>query len=1011
MTYIKELNRILTTGEATEMSYRHALITWVESFQNTIKLINEPKKIDCGKPDIIALEESETIGHIETKDLYIELDDLQQDEQVMRYKTGLQNFILTNYLDFIWYQDGKEKKRATLAKKQKGKLTVFKNGIKPTEQLIQSFLDAKTVNVKTPEELAIKMARYCSIIRDSIRDILSIKDRESPLRHHMASFKNVLIRDLDEKRFSDMFAQTLCYGLFAAKVNAGNKPISRHEAASSIPKTNPFLQKTFYQFSGVEIDDAIIWVVEDFMSLLNRIDIEELLKDFGKEVKKEDPILHFYETFLSVYDPKERSIKGNYFTPDPVVSYIVRSVDEILKEDFRLTDGLANAEKIQTEGKETHKVQLLDPATGTGTFLYHIISHIHDTLKHQKGAWKSYVSDHLLPRVHGFEIQMAPYSIAHMKLGMLLKKTGYDFKSEERLRLFLTNTLQKGYELDHFYDFSYFLAKEANAAKEIKMKTPVMAIVGNPPYTDCSVDEAGWIDQLMRGVDSTTGESVESYFDIDEKNMKWLNKDYVKFLRFSQWKIERTGHGVVAFICNNAFLDSRTFRGMRSSLMNTFDELFFLNLNGDLRRGGNEDENVFDIIQGVTVCFLIKKKRQNRPACDVYYQDVRGGRDKKYALLESSCKKGTKWEKIEPSSPHFLFKPKNNQLEAEWNKGYPLDELMPVSNTCIASSWDGFAINHKREGVKDKINDLKALSDDELLDKYELKESKRKKIKNAKKDVSLNYQGDHQIKPILYRPFDVRYTLYTGKSNGFLERPRKEAMEEMIQGHNLAIITNKVNKNESGVSNTWGSCHITDLHLLETGNANPNIFPLYKAGGINLDERFIKKVKKIDDKLTERNIFYYLYAVLQSPSYLKRFKEELKYDYPKIPLTTNGSLFKSLSYSGRHLFECHVEKAAVAIKTTFDQEGDNRVTNVKHENETLWINEKQYIKGVTEAVWHYKVGGYFVIQKWLDERKNQSLSYDAIMHLQKMVAWIKESNKILKGIDQSIAKHGGFPLV
>ena len=407
-----------------------------------------------------------------------------------------------------------------------------------------------------------------------------------------------------------MYAQTICYGLFAARCHAKlGATFTREYAAFNMPKTNPFLGDMFVRIAGPGLDERIVWAVDGIAELLNRSDMEAILQTFGKYTGKADPVVHFYETFLAQYDPKLREVRGVYYTPEPVVSYIVRSVDQVLKRDFNLEDGLADATKIKVpsaDGKhdlDTHKVQILDPATGTGTFLYYIINQIYETFKDNKGMWSSYVSEHLLPRLFGFELLMAPYAVAHLKLGLQLFETGYDFGSKERLGVYLTNTLQEGFEGPRL-PFVEWLVKEAKAAGNAKHDTPVMVVFGNPPYAGHSANKGLWINNLLRGKDSQTGKVTGNYFEVDrqplgERNSKWLNDDYVKFIRFAQWRIEKTGYGILAFITNHGYLDNPTFRGMRQSLMQSFDDIYVLDLHGSSKKpdrppDGSKDENVFE---------------------------------------------------------------------------------------------------------------------------------------------------------------------------------------------------------------------------------------------------------------------------------------------------------------------------------------------------------------------------------------------------------------------------------
>ncbi len=488
------------------------------------------------------------------------------------------------------------------------------------------------------------MARLTHIIRDTVEEVFAKKVASETLNGLFEAFKSVLLPDLPVPQFADMFAQTLAYGLFAARYNhKSNKAFDRRDAAREIPKTNPFLRKLFTMIAGPDFDEEpFIGYVNELTQVLELTDMDAVLADFGKRTRQEDPIVHFYETFLAQYDPKLRELRGVYYTPEPVVSYIVRSVDILLREQFDCPDGLADTATVlrsfvdeggKTQTERMPRVLLLDPACGTGTFSYNIIDNIRQTFRQSNnaGMWSSYVREHLLPRLFGFELLMAPYAVAHLKLGMQLaaldlppnerEDWAYDFKSDERLGIYLTNTLEQTLGTGRAkLLLGGFISDEANEAAKVKQDYPVMVIVGNPPYSGHSANKGKWINELLHGMDDRTGKKIGNYFEVDgkplgEHNPKYLNDDYVKFIRFSQWRIEQTGYGILAFITNHGYLDNPTFRGMRQSLMQTFDDIYVLDLHGNTKKkerspNGSTDKNVFDIQQGVAVGIFVKKQKK-----------------------------------------------------------------------------------------------------------------------------------------------------------------------------------------------------------------------------------------------------------------------------------------------------------------------------------------------------------------------------------------------------------------
>ncbi len=574
-TYLKDIEQAYHAGNATEHTYRSYLKHVLETLYPDVTATNEPKRVKYGAPDFIIARKQTPLGHIETKDIGVSLDQIERTDQMRRYLGGFANLILTDYIEFRWYVAGQQRMTARLAKVAgKGKWTVDADGIEQVSKLLQGFMLAEIPTIATPKELAMRMASIAQLIRDAINRTFQSEEGGGTLHQEMEGFRQVLLPDLTREQFADMYAQTICYGLFAARCDARPGTIfTREYAAFHMPKTNPFLARLFAYMAGPDLDERVVWAVDDLAAVLNRCDMAAILRDFGKRTRQEDPVVHFYETFLSAYDPRMREMRGVYYTPEPVVSYIVRSVDYLLKKDFGLPEGLADATKLRatsadgTYSEEAHKVQILDPATGTGTFLHSVIDLIYESFQHNKGMWSSYVSEHLLPRLFGFELLMAPYTVAHMKLGLQLTGTGYDFKGKTRLGVYLTNTLEEGFEGGKL-PFAEWLVEEANAASNVKYDAPVMVIIGNPPYSGHSANKGSWITGLLH-------DKSGNYFEVDgkplgEQNPKYLNDDYVKFIRFAQWRIERTGYGILAFITNHGYLDNPTFRGMRQSLMRNF---------------------------------------------------------------------------------------------------------------------------------------------------------------------------------------------------------------------------------------------------------------------------------------------------------------------------------------------------------------------------------------------------------------------------------------------------------
>ncbi len=616
--YIENLNKRFKLGNATEHTYRGDLQNLLESLVHGIRATNEPTRQKCGAPDYILTKNDIPVGFIEAKD--IGNQDLEgkkktgNKEQFDRYKSSLTNLIFTDYLDFHLYRDGNFVTSIKIGEISNKGITPIKDNFAQFENLIKDFCSHIDQTISSPEKLAKMMAGKARLLGDIIEKALIIDIEEevnSDLFAQMTAFKKILIHDITPKGFADVYAQTIAYGLFAARYHDPTLPtFSRDEAARLIPKSNPFLRKLFHYIAGPDLDDRILWVVESLVEIFLATDVADILKNFGKATKMEDPIIHFYETFLAEYDPKLRKARGVWYTPQPVVNFIVRAVDEILKEDFGIAQGLADNSKIKikvdNQGKkieeEVHRVQILDPATGTGTFLAEVVKHIHKKFKGQEGIWSNYVEKDLIPRLNGFELLMASYAMAHLKLDLLLSETGYKATKDQRFRIYLTNSLEEHHPETGTL-FATWLSAEANEANQIKRDTPVMCVIGNPPYSVSSSNKGEWIDNLM----------TDYKKDLNERNIQPLSDDYIKFIRYGQHLIEKNGEGILAYISNNSFVDGVIHRRMREELMKTFNKIYILDLHGNSRKketspDGSPDQNVFDIMQGVSINIFVKTK-------------------------------------------------------------------------------------------------------------------------------------------------------------------------------------------------------------------------------------------------------------------------------------------------------------------------------------------------------------------------------------------------------------------
>ena len=974
-TYRRQIDRELKQGDATEHTHRPALKDLIQSLAPGVTATNEPKRIACGAPDFIITRKNVPLGHIETKDVGTNLDEMERGKgpngaQFIRYRNGLPNWALTDYLEFRWYVAGEKRLTARLAQQgSKGRLEPAPEGEEELGRLLDAFLKQQAPTVGTAKELAQRMAGMTHLVRDLIIGAFEHEKEKGWLHNWLAAFREVLIPDLDEKQFADMFAQTLAYGLFAAKIHAGSgKPFSRELAAFNLPKTNPFLRKLFSEIAGVDMPETIDWAVDEIVELLKHAAMDEILKDFGKGEGKEDPVVHFYETFLTAYDPKMRELRGVYYTPEPVVSYIVRSVDYLLKTRFNRAKGLADENTL-----------ILDPACGTGTFLYFVIREIYQKFANQKGAWDGYVIAYLLNRLFGFELLMAPYAVAHLKLGMELHETGYTFASDQRLGIYLTNTLEEAARKSEQI-FAQWIADEADSATQIKKDLPIMVVLGNPPYSGHSANRSE-IQRLLKPGDSYIvisrealreqrvtkvktakkamkvrektfiGDLIEDYKFVNgqplgEKNPKWLQDDYVKFIRWGQWRIERTGQGVLALITNHGYLDNPTFRGMRQQLMEAFTDIYILNLHGNSKKkevcpDGSKDENVFDIQQGVTLGIFVKEPNNATPA-KVFHADLWGLREGKYQRLFETDVNATPWEQLEPQSPLYLFIPQEKGLKAEYEEGWKIIDAMPVNVLGFQSHRDHFAVDFDEAVLRARIEDLRreTKSDEELRGLYKLSDNRDWQLSVARKQVRGDKEWEQHFIECLYRPFDWRPCYF---STVAMDYPRRELLDHVARKDNLCLNTMRQTKMPS-----WQHAVVSDSPApavyVEVKDGS-NLFPLYlypksdeTEGGQtelrvqithwpagrdgrkpNLNPEFIGDFEKrlglsfisdgkgdLKKTFGPEDIFNYIYAVFHSPTYRKRYAEFLKIDFPRLPLTSDANLFRALCEKGAELVALHL---------------------------------------------------------------------------------------------------------
>lgn len=1011
--YIKELNALYQTGLTTEHSFRPALQRLLSACTG-FTVINEQTHIDCGAPDLTLLHKNIPIAYIEAKDLEDgDLDGRKKNrEQFDRYKASLNTIIFTDYLDFHLYERGEWQQSVRLAEIQGCKIRLT-NASSPDNliALLEHIKTAQPQRITSANKLAQLMAGKARLLRDIIEQAL-IQDGDAPteLRGYMMAFQQVLIHDITPKTFADIYAQTIAYGMFAARMH-DNSPadFTREEAAHLIPKSNPFLRKVFQQIAGYDLDERIAWIVDDLVAAFAATDMEKIMDGFGKSTQQTDPILHFYEDFLYQYDPAAKKQCGVYYTPQPVVDFIVRAVDDILRTDFSLPMGLADTSKVTIEREipqdlkhrkekvQVHRVQVLDPATGTGTFLAETVRQIKRNLGGQMGAWPSYVPEHLLPRLHGFELMMAPYTIAHLKLD-----TEIGVSADQRLRVFLTNSLEE-YNQEAGTLFGNYLAQEANEASSIKKDAPVMIVMGNPPYSISSNNKGEWISHLLDDYKK----------NLNERNIQPLSDDYIKFIRLAQHYVERNGEGVLAYICNNSFIDGIIHRQMRSELMRVFDKIYILDLHGNARKketapDGSKDENVFDIMQGVSINIFVKKKAKSNTPAEIYHYDLYGTRSNKYDYLQAHTIHNVDWTPLQPQAPSFFFVPKDFAVQDEYENGFKIDKLFIKYNNGIESGKDdfffGFNYNEYAACLKDNF-----MNKNKCCEQFEFKDTNDFHLLTS--FLASDFEEKNIVK-INYRPFDVRHCYY---KPALLRRPAYDLMKHMLlpnvgllvprqfvgEFHHILVSDRPTNCNLTGTAKKFGSAPLFPLYLYpEDGSFDTERRP-------NLDATIWAQINAAIGKPTSpEDIFDYIYGVLHSPAYRTKYKEFLKVDFPRIPYPASAEEFEHFRSHGNRLRELHLMHAVPDSPVTFPYPGTMQVDSLAWEwniddgySGNIYINDTQCFEGVPTAAFEMYIGGYQPAQKWLKDRKGRTLTFDDIEHYRRIIAILIETDKIMKQID------------
>jgi hypothetical protein len=1026
-SYIKSLLDVSNRGDATEQSFYSTLEGLLQEYakligKHNIHITTLPKKTEAGNPDFRLWDGKEhIIGYIEAKAPTVEnLDQIEATDQLKRYLNTFPNLILTNFFEFRLYRNGIMTDKVLIGRAyivQKLKMTPPVEKEDEFYKLLEKFFAFSLPKVYDAKNLAIELAKRTRFLRDEVVAEQLREEEKSKSGYILGfyeAFKQYLINDLSKKDFADLYSQTITYGLFAARTRSENT-FNRKLAYDKIPQTIGILREIFSFISLGDVPQQMEWTIDDISEVLAVADVNAILRKYFHEGKGKDPIVHFYETFLAEYDPKTREKRGVYYTPEPVVSYIVRSLHAILKEHFKKADGFASG-----------SVTVLDPAAGTLTFLAEAskVAVEEFTSRYGTGKKEGFIKEHILNNFYAFELMMAPYAVGHLKMSFLLEELGYQLKKDDRFKLYLTNTLEMEELPETQLPGMASLSEESHLAGKVKKEKPILVILGNPPYSVSSVNKSDFIEKEM----GLYKEGVR-----DEKNIQPLSDDYIKFIRFAHWKIDKAGEGVIGMITNNSYLSGLIHRGMRKELLKSFNEIYILNLHGNSRIGekcpdGSKDENVFDIMQGVSIALFIKNKSK-KDTGRVFYQDVFGIRNKKHEYLEKNEIKSTKWKELKPYEPYYFFVEKDFSLQVKYDKFISIQDIFAQSSSGVTTHRDDFVVGFTKEEIKQRMKLFTGNLPDELVRHgLDLKDTHDFDLKRAREKLKKE-DWEESILPYTYRPFDKRFICYRSE---LIDRDRYDVMQHFEKGnfglvvmrqylydpvkiYNYVFCVNEISDRRLFISNR-GAGFVFPLYIYQRKN-NPKKHTLnsvmmlfepeaeYGVKKPNLSLSFIEQLtKNLKKTPTHEEIFYYIYAILYSNTYRTKYAEFLKIDFPRISFTGDYKLFGKMAGYGKKLVDLHLLKTQElnypAVK--YQGKGNDKVEKLIYEGKEgrVYINETQYFEGIAEEVWQYQIGGYQVLSKWLKDRKGRVLNLDDTKHYCKVAMSLKMTIEVQKTINE-----------
>lgn len=1012
--YQKEINNYINEirKSRVDLETEHSGRTFLEnllkdlSIDKNIQITHESKRDTQGRgaPDFRFLSKEDfVIGYLENKKIGENLDKILKSPQIQKYRDLSENLIITDYLRWIWFYEGSIEADIRLCEKEslnsQKEISISEEKCKELKKMIDCFLSFSLSSITRAKDLAHYLSKPTRYMRDELtyhlqRDIQN-KEEYSELIYLLENFQKTIAYSITEEDFGDAFAQTFSYSLFLTKISL--KDFSQRLTIENIETLTPasfsLLKKILSFLSDLENYPSVKPAVQILLNIINATDALKIQEDLKfSQTKEKDPYLYFYEDFLHSYDPQKKVEAGVYYTPSPIVECIIRNLQEILITKFNFKEGLAHPQ-----------TKILDFACGTGTFLFEIYKTIFSQESSQGALKTSVIKNHILKNVYGFELLIPAYCVAHLKLSQFLKEeANYTLCENERIPVYLTNTLELKTQdnVKGMLGLIPVLAKEGKMAQSVKEDNKILVITGNPPYKGESKNQFKYIDDLIKPyfpnlnkttLERVTGKKVEEARnflrdEIKEKNSKWLNDDYVKFIRFAENKIHKAGKGIIGIITNHGFLDNPTFRAMRWHLMNTFEQIYIVDLHGNAKKkekspDGSLDNNVFDIQQGVCISFFIKK--QGLPK-GIFHKDLYGTRESKFNALQTLNILNSPFTKVDPIAPFYLFTPQNTQLWQEYIKGISLRDVFEEISVGIVTGKDEKVIAFTSTILES--------------------------------NVRINYTNFEKkyVKNINYRPFDTRKIYYNTEEKTIIERPRKKIMQHFIEKENIGLIFRR-NIVRNSYDDVFISNKMSDLNSF--GSHGSVIAPLYlyevekkdqksliKNKSPNFKKSFFTFIKETFGNISPEEILAYIYGVLHSTSYRKKYLEFLKVDFPCIPFNVDLEEFKRLSSLGQKLINAHLLKedaipSGLMGLPDFLKEQNFIVEKIRYEEkeQRLFYNQSGYFGNVSKEVWDFKIGGYQVLDKFLKSRKGIDISED-LAHLQKVIKILDVTIKIMKEI-------------